>query len=165
MNQDDKTAPEGSLFRATNQPLLRYIIFAYKLNGTEELALRGAQFKVWGGLGLNVPAWVMDTHYDIEARAPGGATKDQMRLMMQSLLAERFKLEVHKETRQAAVFAMALEKVGTLGPQLRAHPASDTCATTVLWMRREWALTQRKTARRRAWRTPTRARRCRFRAG
>ncbi len=131
MNQDDKTVPEGSLFRATNQPLMRYIIFAYKLNGTEELALRGAQFKVWAGLGMDVPAWVIDTHYDIEARAPGGATKDQMRLMMQSLLAERFKLAVHKETRQAAVFAMALEKPGTTGPQLRAHPASDTCATTV----------------------------------
>jgi uncharacterized protein (TIGR03435 family) len=128
MNQDDKTAPEGSLFRATNIPLTRYIIFAYKLNGTEELALR---LKFWAGLGLDVPAWVADTHYDIEARASAGATKDQMRLMMQSLLAERFKLAVHKETRQAPVFAMALEKPGTIGPQLRAHPASDTCATTV----------------------------------
>jgi uncharacterized protein (TIGR03435 family) len=128
MDQDVKTAPEGSLFRATNQPLMRYIIFAYKLNGTEELALR---LKFWAGLGLDVPAWVADNRYDIEARAPGAATKDQMRLMMQSLLAERFKLAVHKETRQAPVFAMALEKPGTLGPQLRAHPASDTCATTV----------------------------------
>jgi hypothetical protein len=40
MDKDVKTAPEGSLFRATNQTLMRYIIFAYKLNGTEELALR-----------------------------------------------------------------------------------------------------------------------------
>ena len=128
MNQDDKTAPEGSLFRATNIPLTRYIIFAYKLNGTEELALR---MKFWAGLGLDVPAWAANTHYDIEARAPASATKDQMRLMMQSLLAERFKLAVHKETRQAPVFAMALEKPGTMGPQLRAHPTSDTCATTV----------------------------------
>ena len=74
---------------------MRYIIFAYKLNGTEELALRGAQMKFWAGLGLDVPAWVPDTRYDIEARAPASATKDQMRLMMQSLLAERFKLAVH----------------------------------------------------------------------
>lgn len=51
--------------------------------------------------------------------------------MMRSLLAERFKLAVRKETRQAPVFAMTLEKPGMLGPQLRAHPVSDTCAETV----------------------------------
>ncbi len=37
-------------------------------------------------------------HYDIEARAPGTATKDQMRVMLQNLLAERFKLAVGRET-------------------------------------------------------------------
>lgn len=128
MNQDDQPASHGSLFRATHQTLLRYIIFAYKLNGTEELALR---LRFWAGLGVDVPAWVARTHYDVEARAPGPATKDQMRLMMQSLLVERFKLAVHKETRQAPVFALVLEKPGMMGPQLRPHPASDTCATTV----------------------------------
>ena len=127
MDKDVKTAPEGSLFRATNQTLMRYIIFAYKLNGTEELALR---LNFWTGLGMKVPEWVNTTRYDIEARAPGPATKDQMRLMMQSLLAERFKLAAHSETRQAPVFAMTLDKAATLGPDLRAHPASDTCATT-----------------------------------
>ena len=128
MDQNVKSAPEGSLFRATNTPLTRYIIFAYKLNGTEELALRA---KFWAGLGMDLPAWVVDAHYDIEARAPSGATKDQMRLMMQSLLAERFKLQVHWETRRVPVFAMELEKPGSLGFQLHPHPASDTCATTV----------------------------------
>lgn len=128
IDKDVRTAPSGDFFRATNQPLLRYIIFAYKLNGTQELALR---LRFWAGLGVDVPAWVARTHYDIEARAPGAATKDQMRLMMQSLLVERFKLAVHKETRQAPIFALELEKQGTLGPDLHAHPASDTCATTV----------------------------------
>ena len=134
MDKDVKTAPEGSLFRVTNQTLMRYIIFAYKLNGTEELALRVHQCPectAWTGLGLDFPAWVANTRYDIEARAAAGATKDQMRLMVQSLLAERFKLAVHKETRQAPVFAMALQRPGTTGPQLRPHPESDTCATTV----------------------------------
>jgi uncharacterized protein (TIGR03435 family) len=134
MTQDDKIAPEENLFRATNTTLMRFIIFAYKLNGTEELALRVHQCPEcvpWAGLGLNLPSWVADTHYNIEARAPGAATKDQMRLMMRSLLAERFKLAVRKETRQAPVFAVTLEKPGMLGPQLRAHPVSDTCAWTV----------------------------------
>jgi uncharacterized protein (TIGR03435 family) len=132
MDKDVKTAPTGNLFRATNQPAMRYIIYAYKLNGTEELALRAAGIGFsWAGLGMKVPAWVNDTDYDIEARAPGPATKDQMRLMMQSLLAERFKLAVHTEMRQGPVFAMTLQKPGVLGPQLRPHPATDTCITTV----------------------------------
>jgi uncharacterized protein (TIGR03435 family) len=128
MDQNDEPVREGSLFRATHQPLLRYIIFAYKLSGTQELPLR---LQFWAGLSMKEPEWVKHTLFDIEARAPGAATKDQMRLMMQSLLADRFKLAVHWETRQVPVFAMTLEKPGTLGPQLHVHPASDTCATTV----------------------------------
>ena len=88
------------------------------------------RFDFFAGLGLHVPEWVNNERFDIEARAPGSATKDQMRLMMQSLLAERFKLGVHTETRQVPVFAMVLEQPGKLGPQLRQHPASDDCATT-----------------------------------
>ncbi len=127
VNKGDTFAPSGTLFQATNQTPMRYILFAYKLGGTQELALR---FKYWAGLSTNVPSWVNNTLFDIEARAPRPVTKDQMRLMMQSLLAERFKLAVHKETRQVPVFAMVLEKPGTMGPQLRVHPASDSCATT-----------------------------------
>jgi uncharacterized protein (TIGR03435 family) len=73
---------------------------------------------------------VNQDRYDIEARTPGAATKDQTRLMMQGLLAERFKLAVHWETREAPVFALVLDKPGELGPQLRQHPAGDDCSTT-----------------------------------
>ncbi len=127
MNKDDNMSPNGTLFSAKNLPLLRYIVFAYKLGGTQELALR---FDFYAGLGLHVPDWVRNDHYDIEARAAGMATKDQMRLMMQSLLAERFKLAVHWETREAPAFALVPATAGKLGPQLRQHPASDDCATT-----------------------------------
>jgi uncharacterized protein (TIGR03435 family) len=48
---------------------------------------------------------------------------------MQSLLAERFKLVAHMETRQAPVFALVLAKPGTSGPRLRPHPAEDSCST------------------------------------
>jgi hypothetical protein len=40
--------------------------------------------------------------YDIDARADGNPTKEQMRVMMQSLLADRFKLKVHFETGEAS---------------------------------------------------------------
>ena len=127
VSQKDVLAPNGTLFSSSSLPLLRYIIFAYKLSGTEELALR---FDYYAGLELHTPDWVRSDHYDIEARAAGQATKDQMRLMMQSLLAERFKLAVHWETREVPVFALVLATPGKPGPQLEPHPASDDCAKT-----------------------------------
>lgn len=127
VSQKDVLAPNGTLFSSSSLPLLRYIVFAYKLSGTEELALR---FDYYAGLELHTPDWVRSDHYDIEARAAGQATKDQMRLMMQSLLAERFKLAVHWETRQAPVFALVDATPGKPGPELKPHPASDNCAKT-----------------------------------
>jgi uncharacterized protein (TIGR03435 family) len=123
--------PEGSLLSAKNQSLLRYIVFAYKLSGTQELALR---FDFYQGLETHVPHWVRGDQndgerFDIEARAPAPVTKDQMRLMMQSLLADRFKLAVHWETQQAPVFDLVQVTPGKLGPQMKASPAGDDCST------------------------------------
>jgi uncharacterized protein (TIGR03435 family) len=129
VSKKDVLAPNGTLFSSSSLPLLRYITFAYKLSGTEELALR---MDYWAGLELHVPDWVRNTRYDIEARTAEPATKDQMRLMMQSLLAERFKLAVHWEMREVPVFALVLATPGMPGPQLTPHPASDDCATTAL---------------------------------
>jgi len=127
VNENDKVDPNGTLFSAKNFALMRFIIFAYKLSGTQELALR---FDYYKGLELHTPGWVKNDSYDIEARAEGQVTKDQMRLMVQSLLAERFKLAVHWETRQAPVFALVEATPGKLGPQLETHGASDDCAKT-----------------------------------
>lgn len=40
VSREDVFIPSGGYFSATNQPLWRYIVFAYKLTGTQELALR-----------------------------------------------------------------------------------------------------------------------------
>jgi uncharacterized protein (TIGR03435 family) len=50
-----------------------------------------------------------------------------MRLMMQSLLADRFKLAVHFETRVGPALAMMLAKAGKTGPQLRPHSEGVPC--------------------------------------
>src|SRR5580658_5634043 len=78
------------------------------------------------------PLWplakiVGNDFFDIEAQAPGNPTKDQMRLMIQSLLAERFKLAVHFETRDAPVFALTLVKPGKTGPKLLPHSEGPPC--------------------------------------
>jgi uncharacterized protein (TIGR03435 family) len=131
VNKGDVFTPRGSYFAATNQPLWHYIAFAYNLSGTQELALR---FNYFAGLSAKAPAWVTGSfdasadRFDITARSDERPTKDQMRLMMQALLADRFKLMVHHETRQAPIFALVPVKPGQTGAELVPHPASDTCA-------------------------------------
>jgi uncharacterized protein (TIGR03435 family) len=131
VSKDDVFTPRGGYFAATNQPLWHYIAFAYNLSGTQELALRFGYFK---GLSSKAPVWVTGgfdvsaDRFDITARSDERPTKDQMRMMMQALLADRFKLIVHHETRQAPLFALVLAKAGQSGASLVPHPASDSCS-------------------------------------
>src|SRR5260370_1020942 len=74
--------PTGGRFKA-DFPLTVYIQFAYKYRFAPE------QMQA---MLAHLPKWVASDRFTIEARGPANATKDQMRLMMQSLLAERFKL-------------------------------------------------------------------------
>src|ERR1051326_7033459 len=74
-------APHGRLIN--DAPLLNYIQFAYKLWLTRQ------KMNV---LLAHVPKWASTENYAINAKAEGNPTKDEMRLMMQSLLADRFKL-------------------------------------------------------------------------
>jgi uncharacterized protein (TIGR03435 family) len=55
--------------------------------------------------------------YDIEARAAEPSTDDQIRLMLQTLLEDRFKLKVHRETREMSVYKVVIAKNG---PKLKA---------------------------------------------
>jgi uncharacterized protein (TIGR03435 family) len=75
----------------------------------------------------HLPKWVETDYFEIQARAAGNPTKDQIRLMMQSLLAERFKLAVHFETRQVRVLALNLVTHGTTGPKLIPHAGGPPC--------------------------------------
>ena len=119
MDSGDAYIPTGGLFSAANFPLDAYITFAYKLTPNQTQALRP-----------DLPKWATQDRFDIEARGAGNPTKDQMRLMMQSLLAGRFKLAVHTETRQLPVFGLILVKTGTTGPRLRPHLDDPPCASS-----------------------------------
>jgi uncharacterized protein (TIGR03435 family) len=52
-----------------------------------------------------------------------------MRLMMRSLLADRFKLAIHYENREVPVFAFVLSKSGKTGPKLQPHSDESPCPT------------------------------------
>jgi uncharacterized protein (TIGR03435 family) len=108
----DAYVSNGGRFSATNQPLIAYLAFAYKLRASDLPGL---------------PAWVYNDRFDIEARVQGNPTKDQMRLLMQSLLADRFKLATHSETKPGPAFALVMSKPGKIGPQLQAD-SGDGCS-------------------------------------
>src|SRR5262245_43809709 len=81
LSSDNAFKPTGGLFKASF-PLRVYIEFAYKLFVTPE------QREDWLS---RAPKWVATDNYAIQAKAPiDNPTKDQFRLMFQSLLAERF---------------------------------------------------------------------------
>jgi uncharacterized protein (TIGR03435 family) len=111
--------PNGGVFAATNQSVFSYILFAYKVRLSEAWD----QFK-------QLPQWARTESFNIQAKTDlPNPTKDQMRQMMRSLLEERFKLAVHRETRQVPIFALVLAKPGKFGPQLKPHPADWPCST------------------------------------
>jgi uncharacterized protein (TIGR03435 family) len=122
LNPGPQYSPSGGRLTATNMLLLQYIVFAYVTTSYQIQGIRA-----------QLPDWARTEHFDIDARVGGEPSKDEMRLMMQSLLEDRFGLRVHHETRQVPVFGLTLAKPGKLGPRLQAHPADDLdCTKTSL---------------------------------
>jgi uncharacterized protein (TIGR03435 family) len=64
-------------------------------------------YQITGG-----PAWLDTDRFDIEAKAAGEPTKEQMMAMLQALLADRFQLKVHRESREGNVYALVVAKGG-----------------------------------------------------
>jgi uncharacterized protein (TIGR03435 family) len=79
-------------------------------------------FEIVGGT-----PWWNSNKFDITAKAEDGtAGLDQMRTMLQGLLADRFKLKAHAETREVPIYNLVLARAdGRLGPKMKA--SSDSC--------------------------------------
>ena len=82
---------------------------------TVRLAYGLREFQMVGGAD-----WVDTERFDIQARGPQGAVESEAPRRLQSLLAERFVLKVHRETRDRPIYALVLARAnGSLGPRLR----------------------------------------------
>jgi uncharacterized protein (TIGR03435 family) len=68
------------------------------------------------------PAWIDSERFDIVAKVPMGSTKDDVKLMLQNLLAERFKLTLHREKKDLPMYALVVAKNG---PKLKESPPDD----------------------------------------
>jgi uncharacterized protein (TIGR03435 family) len=112
--------PSGAGFTAVNMQLRQLITWAYQIQ----------TFQLEGG-----PDWIASDRFDILARPERAVPatgaffdgQDRMRMMVRTLLADRFKLVMRKETKEVPIFELVLARQdGKPGPQLR--PAAVDCA-------------------------------------
>jgi len=95
----------GGAFEAVNATLGSIIRLAYGLRDFQT---------------VGAPEWIDTVRFDIQARGPQGAVESDGPQRLQSLLAERFALKVHRETRDLPIYALVMARPnGTLGPRLR----------------------------------------------
>jgi uncharacterized protein (TIGR03435 family) len=80
---------------------------------------------------ISAPDWTQNTKFVVSAKVPAGATKEQFLVMMQNMLAVRFKLAVHREQKEMQTYDLVIAKGG---PKLRRSadeaPAKDDVAET-----------------------------------
>jgi uncharacterized protein (TIGR03435 family) len=86
-----------------------------------QLAYDVKAFHIQGG-----PSWVRSDRYAIEAKAPDKANPDQVRTMLRSLLADRFKLKIRGVTRTLSVYELVPARGG-----LKITPMKDGECLTV----------------------------------
>jgi uncharacterized protein (TIGR03435 family) len=86
----------GARYDLRTATMVELIQVAYGLDDTR---------KIVGG-----PSWLDTDRFDIAAKAPQSTSQDDLKLMMQALLADRFKLVVHMDNRPLSVFVLSLGK-------------------------------------------------------
>jgi uncharacterized protein (TIGR03435 family) len=109
------SGPSPGRFTVVNSTVASMIRYAYRL--------RDYQL-------LDAPNWASTINYDVIATYPEGLptpSDDQVRQMVKALLADRFGLRVHGETRQLPLYELRVARAdGTLGPQMK--PSTIDCS-------------------------------------
>jgi uncharacterized protein (TIGR03435 family) len=103
-------ARPGGRLTTTNAPLSYLIQRAY---GVEAYQV------------VSVPAWINSDGYNIDAKPETNTDQKQVWLMLQSLLTERFKLKLHRETRELPVYALTATKGGPRLPEPQGGPCNE----------------------------------------
>lgn len=103
---------DPSQIKFTNLPLRTILANAYQVK----------RYQIEG------PGWIDTERYDIVARVPAGATADQAKAMMRNLLAERFQMKVHRETKELPAYVLTVAKNG---PKFKESVEAPTPASHV----------------------------------
>ena len=75
---------------------------------------------------ISGPGWLNTERFDIVAKAASPAPDNELRLMLQALLAERFKLALHRQTKDLAAYALTVGKNGH-----KLHPSEGDGPTSL----------------------------------
>jgi uncharacterized protein (TIGR03435 family) len=123
----------GGRITVTNIPARQLIVLAYQLQ----------QFQLVGG-----PSWIESDRFDMVAKLgvdpptvlprTGTAARfeaEPIELAMRTLLADRFRLKVHRETREMDIYALVLAKSGS-GPGVGLKQSTTDCSPAVMAARR-----------------------------
>src|SRR5215470_4041041 len=118
----------GGTLRISNRRLDEIIMMAYGV----------------GGKQISGPRWLTElttdptqvTRFEIVAKVPENATKDQVPLMLQKLLEDRFMLQVHREARPTEVYSLEVSRSGHKLTASRAQPSTGVQSGDK-WRRRE----------------------------
>jgi uncharacterized protein (TIGR03435 family) len=109
----DKTAPGlivhlpgESGYRGVNMPLLNYLNVALQVRTDQ----------------ISGPEWLASEYFDMEGKAGRSCTADELHLMLQHLLEERFHIKLHRETKQIAGYNLVVDSGG---PKLADHDPED----------------------------------------
>ena len=111
-NVDFRVYPGGRL-SFTNVELGQIILEAFSIK----------RYQLSGG-----PSWLDSDRFNIDAKAEGDPTRDQMMAMLRTLLADRFQLKVHRQTHKGDVYALVVAKGG---PKLKESTAQDSYIRTL----------------------------------
>ncbi len=98
LNGGIKALPGGNGYTASNIPVKLMISLMYRV----------PMRQISGG-----PDWIESDRYDVEARADRQYTLDDLHIMYQNLLADRFNLKFHKEVKEGPVYALSLDTPGS----------------------------------------------------
>ena len=93
---------------------------------------------------ISGPEWLQSEHFDILAKADAPVAEDQLKLMMQALLADRFKLSFHRQSKELSAYAMTVAKGGAKrkesAPDTKPFRENSAVGTVVKAMTmKEWA--------------------------
>ena len=126
----------------------RLLASGVSLKQLMEWAYQVTDVQVTGG-----PDWIASKQFDFEAKAEGSHTKDELLKMLQPLLAERFKLALHREMKEQQVYVLAVGK-----NKLKLQEAHGGPANIKMQAGPGAGLVDRPARRAGAWATPLDAR-------
>jgi uncharacterized protein (TIGR03435 family) len=79
---------------------------------------------------LSIPSSLAGERYEITAKVPEGTTKDQFQLMLQNLLADRFKMQIHRESKEGQVYELSVMKGGIKMKESAPEPPKEEAPAT-----------------------------------